>query len=275
MVDCAGMFRQALPALTWSWAAWVNWWFLISPEETSTRRYNSFFCKVQDSFVKVGNIDSFWTGSFQNKETQTWWWQTTSYTCLSCCGLLHRAIAFDQSQKVLSAFRDTMTPKSNHVPAVHLLEEMKKMYETEKGTLMWTPPGRTHQSVASPRMPRKPKMRLRSQIGAHLDLKDLRRSENSYLVGAWILPPRSPTCLKSTATSILRRRRWPSSYGEIRCARCRRWQRWSWAIWSSSSWPIRTLRSRIAWCGWRIGMELRTQENQKERSLQQLILRCS
>jgi hypothetical protein len=29
-----------------------------------------------------------------------------------------------------------MTPKSNHVPAVHLLEEMKKMYETEKGILM-------------------------------------------------------------------------------------------------------------------------------------------
>ena len=51
------------------------------------------------------------------------------------CGLLHRAISFDQGQKVLNAFRDTLTPKGNHVPAMYMLGEMKKMYETEKGYL--------------------------------------------------------------------------------------------------------------------------------------------
>ena len=50
-------------------------------------------------------------------------------------GLLHRAIAFNQGAKVLASFKASLAPKHEQVPAGYMIEEMKNLYDSGKGSV--------------------------------------------------------------------------------------------------------------------------------------------
>ena len=225
MVDCAGVFGEALSPFARSWAAWINWWFSVSPEETSARRYNSLYSTVQDGLVKVGDSDSPRGRSFKDQEEEERWWQETPHTSPSFQEDSYDSPAnpSEHAEQTDDAEEDPASRLRKHQlnhrrsSLTHMIEEMKDMYESGKDIQRSPQQGwPMHPSVVCQMMHWKQRALPPSQIGAQS-----MSVEPMGLQHRWLS---SPKCRDDVWTSMSSRpgRRSPSPSWERQNASCRR-----------------------------------------------------